>query len=57
MFIMSVSQTLPDVDIHILYHGTGNRMCLKWLARRNDIFHPHNPIWLSRLNNFIINTG
>ena len=33
-------------DIHVLYHGSKDKLFLKWLEENNVIIHNHEPIWL-----------
>lgn len=48
--ILSARRHMPDNPIHILYHGTDDRIFQSWLHEHGVIIHSHDPKWREELN-------
>lgn len=52
--ITSVRRTFGlNIDINVIYHGTEDKMFLKWLEERHVIVHIHEPKWLGMLHDMV----
>ena len=56
--ITSVRQTFGmDIGIHVIYHGTEDRMFMYWLEKRKVTIHVHEPKWLPMIEDMLLDAN